>query len=372
MNETLILFAVVSAALIGSAVGSFLNVCIYRIPRDGLTVNRPSRSFCPSCGGWIPWYDNIPLASWLSLGGRCRFCRAPISARYFVVEALTATLFVLVALRYLGGTEQQWLAFFAVAVLVSALVAASLIDLELRILPDEITVRGMALAPFVALAVPDLHTSPVDDSISWLLHQAAPAVDSMATLLPGALRATPAALIVIALSAIGAFFGGVYGYALYWRCVHRGQPKRLWDGYLSGVLAAVLAGVVAFVLLWPRHLLSPSVHSYFAATAGMLTGSTLIFLVGVIGTKVFRKPAMGFGDVKLMGLLGAFTGWSGVLVGFFIACFLGSIVGIFLLVRYRSRYLPFGPFLAVGALAMLLCPEAFRSLFIWYRSLFEV
>ncbi len=72
MNEPFRWLAVMFAALIGSAVGSFLNVCIYRIPRDGLTVNRPARSFCPSCGGWIPWNDNIPLVSWLTLGGCCR------------------------------------------------------------------------------------------------------------------------------------------------------------------------------------------------------------------------------------------------------------------------------------------------------------
>lgn len=372
LNETVKGIALIVAALLGANVGSFLNVCIYRIPREGLTVSRPSRSFCPSCGSWIPWFDNIPLVSWLRLGGCCRFCRAPISSRYFIVEALTATLFVLVAQRYLGGSEPQWLAFIAVVVLVSALVAASMIDLELRILPDEITVRGMAMAPFVALAVPDLHVRPVDDSISWLLHRAAPFVERASNLLPEVMRSTAAGVLLAGVSGAAAFSAGLYGYALYWRCVHRGQPKHLRDGYLSGVLAAAFAGVFACVLVWPQYLLSPRVYSYTAATAGMLTGSTLIFLVGVVGSAVFRKPAMGFGDVKLMGLLGAFTGWLGVLVGFFIACFIGAIVGVFLLIRYRSRYLPFGPFLAAGALAMLLCPEAFRSLFVWYRSLFEL
>ena len=106
------------------------------------------------------------------------------------------------------------------------------------------------------------------------------------------------------------------------------------------------------------------------AMVGMFVGSAIVFTVGELGTRVFRKPAMGFGDVKLMGLLGAMTGWSGVIAGFFIACFLGSVVGIVLLVKYRSRYLPFGPFLAVGSLAMILWPNALGAFFQWYRTLF--
>ena len=111
-------------------------------------------------------------------------------------------------------------------------------------------------------------------------------------------------------------------------------------------------------------------HSLWAALVGMAVGASLVFLVGEVGSRVFRKPAMGFGDVKLMGLLGAFTGWAGVLAGFFLACLLGSVVGIFLLVRYRSRYLPFGPFLALGCLSMILWPESFARLMRWYSHLF--
>ena len=133
MDDSTLWFFVIVAGLFGANLGSFLNVCIYRIPRDGLTVSKPKRSFCPSCGTWIRWFDNVPLVSWLALGGRCRYCKAGISSRYFVVESLTAAMFVLVALRYLGADEVQWASFFVVAVLVAALVVASFIDLELRI-----------------------------------------------------------------------------------------------------------------------------------------------------------------------------------------------------------------------------------------------
>ena len=123
-------------------------------------------------------------------------------------------------------------------------------------------------------------------------------------------------------------------------------------------------------VLQPDTVLSSRAISFWAAMAGMLCGSTLVFLVGVIGSKIFRKPAMGFGDVKLMGLLGGFTGAGGVVAGFFIACLAGSVVGVFLLLKYKSRYLPFGPFLALGCLSMILWPEVFYRFIAWYVSFF--
>jgi leader peptidase (prepilin peptidase)/N-methyltransferase len=103
----------------------------------------------------------------------------------------------------------------------------------------------------------------------------------------------------------------------------------------------------------------------------MLVGSSLVLLVGIVGTWLFRKPAMGFGDVKLMGLLGAFTGCVGVIEGFFFACILGSVIGIVILVRTGSRYLPFGPFLAAGAFVVILWPEALGNALRWYMGLFQ-
>lgn len=352
------------AGLFGASVGSFLNVCIYRLPRVGLSVNRPRRSFCPSCGTGIEWYDNIPLVSWLWLGGRCRYCAAPVSLRYLFVEGLTAALFMIVALRYVGGGEPQWAAWIAVTALVAALIVASFIDLELRILPDEITLGGMYLVPLITLLTPDLHTHPSDRQIVAVLHW----LHGYLVLWVGPDGIGPGALVVVAAIAAGAvaFVLGLYGYASYWRWSHPNESKRLRDGALAGIVALWLAALAATVLLRPVLLLDVHVYSLVAGLLGMFAGSTLVFGVGVVGSKLFRKPAMGFGDVKLMGLLGGVTGWGGVITGFFLACLLGSVVGVFLLIRYRSRYLPFGPFLAAGAFILLLWPNVLVVLWDWW------
>jgi leader peptidase (prepilin peptidase)/N-methyltransferase len=308
--------------------------------------------------------------SWILLGGRCRSCRAPISLRYLIVEALTALLFLLAAERCLGGPEWRWGAYAVVCALGAALIAASFIDIDLRILPDEITVRGMMAAPFVVLLVPDLHTRPVDRSLSWLLVWAEPYVAAAAARLP-AFLASGAGLAAGTAAAAGAGFGlGLYGSYGYWRFCRRAEAKPLRHALLGGVLGMVAGGAGGACLLRPEWLLAPRAHALWAAFAGMLVGSGLVFLVGVVGTRVFRKPAMGFGDVKLMGLLGAFTGWAGVVSALFLACILGSAVGIYLFLRTRSRYLPFGPFLALGAMVMIIRPEAVESLLAWYLSLF--
>jgi leader peptidase (prepilin peptidase)/N-methyltransferase len=357
---------IVFAALLGSAVGSFVNVCIFRLPREGLGISTPRRSFCPSCGFEIAWHDNIPLAAWLVLGGRCRVCRAPFSARYLLVEAGTALLFVLVAQRFILGDARSLPAALAVAALGAALVAVSLVDLDHRLIPDEITLPGMAVAPLAVLAAPEVLGA--DGSISRLLAGAAGELSRVP--LPPFLRSAPvvAAAMVVAGGLLAA--GAMIGYSAYWKAAHPTSPKRFGDAWLAGALAAQAGAAAALCALRPDLILTPRLHAFWASLAGMLAGSSLVLLVGIVGSRVFRKPAMGFGDVKLMGLLGAFTGWAGVLAGFFIACILGSIAGLYLLVRHGSRYLPFGPFLALGSFSLVLWPEAFSRLLRWYASLF--
>src|SRR5580658_5722875 len=135
------------AALAGLLIGSFLNVCIYRLPRD-LSVVKP-RSFCPECNQTISWFDNIPVVSYMVLAGRCRRCGHRISARYPIVELLTAAAFFW-SVRFLGLT----LAALKFCVFGAILIELVVSDLEERILPDEFTLGGTALGMIFAALVP--------------------------------------------------------------------------------------------------------------------------------------------------------------------------------------------------------------------------
>jgi leader peptidase (prepilin peptidase) / N-methyltransferase len=135
------------AFLFGLLIGSFLNVCIYRLPRD-LSVVRP-RSYCPACEHGIAWYDNVPLASYALLRGRCRHCHARISPRYPLVELLTGLLFA-AAFLLLGPGPAAWKACLFIALNVGLLFA----DLECLILPDEFTLGGLAAGLLLAWFIP--------------------------------------------------------------------------------------------------------------------------------------------------------------------------------------------------------------------------
>src|SRR4051794_24818119 len=138
--------------IFGSMVGSFLNVCIYRLPR-GLSVVSPP-SHCPHCSYSIPWYLNVPLVTWLYLGGRCANCKAPISPRYFLVELLTGILFLG---AWLTTGRYSALVALSLCVLLAGLVAATFIDFEHFIIPDEITIGGMVVGFVISFFIPALH-----------------------------------------------------------------------------------------------------------------------------------------------------------------------------------------------------------------------
>ena len=130
----------------GSLIGSFLNVCIYRMPRD-LSIHKPARSFCPECEKTIPWYCNVPLFSFIALRAKCKFCKAPIPYRYFWVELFTACLFV-----YLWQlSEGNWVSFGIRAVFLSMLTVIVATDFETKLIPDLITIPGMVLGLLFSL-----------------------------------------------------------------------------------------------------------------------------------------------------------------------------------------------------------------------------
>src|ERR1043166_6952443 len=143
------LFFAVFAFVLGAVIGSFLNVYIYRMPLD-LSVNEPRRSFCPACKKQLKWYQNIPLLSWLVLRGRCANCGSPIAFRYFVVEFVTALLFLP------GWLQSPWQVAPAYWVFVSPLLVGIFIDLEHFIIPDEITIGGTVAGILASFLVPAL------------------------------------------------------------------------------------------------------------------------------------------------------------------------------------------------------------------------
>ena len=251
-------FFFVAVAGVGAIIGSFLNVVIHRVPRDESIAFPASR--CPSCGTAIRPYDNIPVLSWAVLRGRCRSCRAPISARYPAVELLTATLFALTFWLRSGLTLSLPfdLAF------VAAVVALVFIDAEHMILPNSITYPGIALALVARALVPNLY-----------------GVASLS----GAHAGVPAWLMSLVGAAIGALVGGGFLWLVGW----------LWER-VRGVEAMGLGDVkmmfmVGAYLGWPLTML--------AIFVGVLTGSV---------TGVAMMLRRGERDMQMLLPFGIFLG----------------------------------------------------------------
>jgi leader peptidase (prepilin peptidase) / N-methyltransferase len=227
----------------GLAFGSFLNVCIYRLPR-GKSVVSPG-SACPACKHPIRFYDNIPVLSWLVLGGRCRHCHARISPRYLVIELLTAAMFVLCYVQF--GWSLSALKYCVFGFLLLGLIFT---DAETQLLPDKLTLAGLFLGLAFSLLV------PVNDIISQ---------------------------------------------------------------FLPGLLA-------------PASSESWRVFSLLDALAGAAVGASFIYGAGAIYLRARGVEGMGFGDVKLMGMIGAFIGVRLTIFTIFAASIAGSLFGLWALV----------------------------------------
>jgi leader peptidase (prepilin peptidase) / N-methyltransferase len=252
----MILVTALFAGLFGTAIGSFLNVCVHRLPR-GESVVTP-RSRCPGCGHAIGWQDNIPVLSYLLLRGKCRGCGTRISVRYPLVELASGALWLAAVLVW--GAEWQAL---VMAVFFTLLLGIALTDLSHYIIPDAFSIGGLVIG--LALA------------------------------------------------------------------------------FLPGGLTIVQAAI------------------------GAVVGFGLLFLVAWVGEWIFRKPAMGGGDIKMMAMVGAFLGPIGVVLTIFLGALLGSL--IFGPISLKTgKLVPFGIFLALGALVTAVWGEPMID---WYvRSFF--
>jgi len=244
--------------LLGLAVGSFLNVCIHRLPRGQSLNSPPSR--CPHCDYRLRWSDNIPLVSYALLGGRCRQCRARISVRYPIVELITMALFVA------HGAVFGWTPLLVPRlVFACAMVVLFAIDLEHHLLPNVITLPGIAVGLIGSAVLP------------------------------------------------------------------------------PGIVDALI---------------------------GVLIGGGVLWLIGEAYFRYSGHEGMGGGDVKMLAMIGAFLGWKLVLVTLVLSSVLGSVIGLIVIAARKGglKYaLPYGTFLALGALVASLAGEAIVN---WYVGLY--
>ena len=332
------------AFVIGAAIGSFLNVCIYRLPRD-LSVNEPRRSFCPACKKPIPWRQNLPLLSWLWLRGKCANCGSKIAFRYFAVELLTALLFVAVWVVF------PWPIALVYWIFISLLIVATFIDFEHFIIPDEITIGGTVAGVLASLALPALMGQDSRlRAVLWSLGAAA------------------------------------LGYVLLWLVLEAGKKafgkKRIrldaptpFSWIRDGDDAEFIVGEEPG--LWSDHFTRESdlmlMYCAEAVVDGRPFQNTTLQLhydcltieqesfqleevdriTGVVRELQIPREAMGRGDLKFLAAIGAFLGWRAVLCSIFAGSLAGSLVGLTSILfgrRAWSAKIPFGPYLALGAL----------------------
>jgi leader peptidase (prepilin peptidase)/N-methyltransferase len=255
-----IVYAIVGFVF-GACIGSFLNVCIYRLPA-GKSISWPP-SHCPLCSGNIRVYDNLPILSFIVLRGRCRDCGARISVRYPLVELITGLAGSAVMLKF-GATPSAALMF----VFIAALIVITFIDIDTQRIFDIITLPG------------------------------------------------------------------------------------------------ILLGIAASFFL--PHI------SFRDALIGMLAGGGILYAIAWAYLTLKKREGMGGGDIKLLAMIGAFIGWQGVVMTIFIGSFAGTIVGGLQMIlgrRFDGRLrIPFGPFLAIGAVTYVFYGDA---LFYWYLNLFR-
>lgn len=335
-------------ALFGACIGSFLNVVIYRLPR-GLSVNTPSRSFCPDCKKEIPWYLNIPIGSWLMLRGRSACCNRPISPRYCVVELVTALLFAAVAWQF---SWDPLLARVLLCMWVATMLAVLCIDWEQMLVLPVLTNTAAAIGLLTALIAP------------WLVEPQA--LSSTDGLLWGLVGAASGYVLLKVVALLGRLLFGSkttnYEQSRPWQLQQAGDDLELRIGsdvYLWSELFMESANRVT--------LISADISTAEGAPAGNITftvGSAVLPDGTVISLEDYeslsgnclgittRKEAMGSGDALIALSIGAVCGWQGVIFALVAGSFVGLVQGLVARIG-RGEPMPFGPALITGALIYL-------------------
>ena len=382
-------FWLVPVFAFGSCIGSFLNVVIYRLPRDKSLVTPPSA--CPACNTPIRFYDNIPLVSWLLLGARCRYCKARISPRYFVVELLTALLFVAVFVLYFIIEHRRlgidapgaigkflaggWLVYLSAVVLLAGLMAASAIDLELWVIP--LPVCWFVTA--VGLLTASVGVYVIEPAVVWT-YKLWPSASARA----GAVTLGAAAGLVISLVLLWA---GVIKRS-YQSETDEESPQEDRPDYphrlevlkeVVFLLPIIICAAVAFWLnkytsgggnWWLKFSQMPATAGFLGSLSGYLAGCGIVWATRILGTLGFGKEAMGMGDVHLMGAAGAVIGPIFVIIAFFIAPFFGLIWAGFQMFFKKTRQIPYGPFLSLAVFTVMIFHDWLRdyiaNIFLYY------
>jgi leader peptidase (prepilin peptidase)/N-methyltransferase len=348
------------AFVLGAALGSFLNVCIYRWPVD-LSINQPRRSFCPQCKQPIPWHQNLPLVSWLALGGRCANCQAKIPFRYFAVELVTALLFLAIWQRF---PSQVAIAYW---IFVSFLIVGTFIDFEHFIIPDRVTIGGTIAGVACSVVVPALMQT--DSRVAAGVRAALAA-------------ALGYVILWIVLEAGKIAFGRkriAFDVPTPFTWTKRdddarfvvGAEESLWSEYFAREKDRLLLqcdevriddreyGEVTLTFRYDR----------VTADSHVLMLDDVIHISGVTRELVIPREAMGRGDLKFLAAIGAFLGWRAVLFSLFAGSLLGSVIGLVTLVVGKpvwSAKLPFGPYLAFGAFTWMFFGQTVLR---WYGML---
>jgi leader peptidase (prepilin peptidase) / N-methyltransferase len=381
-------------AVLGSLIGSFANVVVYRWPR-GESVVRP-RSRCPGCGRTLSPIDLLPVLSWIALRGRCRTCGARIAARYPAVEAGFALAFGVLAWAY--PVEAFGPTVVPLLVLVSMLGMAALIDLDTYLLPDGLTLPAVAVGVLGAWVYhPDAGLPNVSEAAVGAAVAAGVLVliNRLGGLVLRRLRDTgerlwPFSLDAVNVAAVAGMLGGRWwalaaGLAQVAASALARRPVRLAEPWLYALwLAALVVALSGWTLTWGVDLIEALAGSLIGAGALALLGAAWWWAADLRASEPQKAPAeeagrpedddgepvaMGFGDVKLAAVLGALLGVTGFMVGLLLAVVIGAVVGVAQRALGGSRFVPFGPFLVVGALLAWVFADGLVG---WYLALLGV
>ncbi|PWU09789.1 MAG: prepilin peptidase [Verrucomicrobia bacterium] len=350
-------FWAITFFVFGCIVGSFLNVCIHRMPLGQSIVAPPSH--CPHCKYSIPWFLNIPLVTWVYLGGKCKNCGSPISVRYFLVELLTGICFLGAWLVF--GARSPWVALIYAGVL-AGLIVSTFIDFEHFIIPDELTIGGVFVGLICSALVPQLHQQ---------------------TTRLGALK----------LSVLGTIVGGglIYLVVRLGKLVF-GRKKILFPAEARIVFTensiVLPEGELPYEEVFYRKSDTIALRARTLELVDRCYRDVIVRLNPAalqIGEERFNpedvphmeakskeivipREAMGLGDVKFMAAIGAFLGWQSVVFSLFVSSFVGAVVGFAMIAlgkRELGSRIPYGPYIALAAALWIFFGPEFTDW--WWR-----